>query len=397
LTPQSRTRRGPITEFLTTETASALALLVATVAALVWANAGSGYESFWRHDVTLGAGDLTKTLTRTGWVNEGLMAIFFFVVGLEIKRELVVGDLRDRKHAALPVIAAFGGMIVPAGVYLLVNPGAEGWGIPVATDIAFALGVFALVARNTPSRLRLFLLTLAVVDDIGAIVVIAFVSAHSIDGAALGGAVAVVLLIVGMQRVGVSHISAYVVPSFILWACILASGLHATIAGVVLGLLTPARGFGRPIPRIEHRLHPVSSWIVVPLFALANAGVSLETSALERAAESRVAWGVFLGLVVGKTVGISAATALAVRFRLGRLPARVTARQIVGVAALGGIGFTVSLFTAGLSFDGARLDAAKVAILAASVVAAVVGAVVLRSGNRGVGSSTVAAVPEKGA
>jgi NhaA family Na+:H+ antiporter len=325
------------------------------------------------------------------------MTIFFFVVGLEIKRELVVGDLRDRRHAALPVIAAFGGMIVPAGIYLLVNPGADGWGIPVATDIAFALGVFALVARNAPSRLRLFLLTLAVVDDIGAIIVIAFVSAHSIDGAALGAAAGVILLIVGLQRIGVSRISFYVLPGFALWACILASGLHATIAGVVLGLLTPARGFGRPIPRVERRLHPVSSWIVVPLFALANAGVSLDRSALERAAESRVAWGVFLGLVVGKTVGISVATALGVRFGLGRLPARVTARQVVGVAALGGIGFTVSLFTAGLSFGGARLDAAKVAILVASVVAADLGAVLLRTRRRAAGPSTVAAVPEKGA
>jgi NhaA family Na+:H+ antiporter len=386
-----------VSEFLTTETASALALLTATVAALIWANAGSGYASFWSHDVTLGAGALTDTHSRTEWVNEGLMTIFFFVVGLEIKRELVVGDLRDPRHAALPVVAAFGGMVVPAAVYLLVNPGADGWGIPVATDIAFALGVFALVARNAPSRLRLFLLTLAVVDDIGAIIVIAFISAKTIDGAALAGAMGVVLVIVGLQRLGITRISVYVLPGFALWACILASGLHATIAGVVLGLITPARGFGRPIPRLEHRLHPVSSWLVVPLFALANAGVSLESSALERAGESRVAWGVFLGLVVGKTIGISVASALAIRFRLGVLPARVTGRQIVGVAALGGIGFTVSLFTAGLTFTGARLDAAKVAILAASVVAAGLGAVLLRTRGRQAGTSTLAAVPEKGA
>jgi NhaA family Na+:H+ antiporter len=340
---------------------------------------------------------LTDTHSRTEWVNEGLMTIFFFVVGLEIKRELVVGDLRDPRHAALPVVAAFGGMVVPAAVYLLVNPGADGWGIPVATDIAFALGVFALVARNAPSRLRLFLLTLAVVDDIGAIIVIAFISAKTIDGAALAGAMGVVLVIVGLQRLGITRISVYVLPGFALWACILASGLHATIAGVVLGLITPARGFGRPIPRLEHRLHPVSSWLVVPLFALANAGVSLESSALERAGESRVAWGVFLGLVVGKTIGISIASALAIRFRLGVLPARVTGRQIVGVAALGGIGFTVSLFTAGLTFTGARLDAAKVAILAASVVAAGLGAVLLRTRGRQAGTSTLAAVPEKGA
>jgi NhaA family Na+:H+ antiporter len=393
----SRPRRGPISEFLSTEAASALALLLATVAALIWANVGTGYARFWSHEITLGPWELTRTLTRTEWVNEGLMTVFFFVVGLEIKRELVVGDLRDRRHAALPVIAAFGGMIVPAAVYLAVNPGAEGWGIPVATDIAFALGVFALVARGAPNRLRLFLLTLAVVDDIGAIVVIAFVSAHAIDGAALAGAFGTVVVIVAMQRLGISRIGAYVLPGVVLWACILASGLHATLAGVLLGLLTPARGFGRPIPHIEHRLHPVSSWLVVPLFALANAGVSLESSALERAAESRVAWGVFLGLVVGKTVGISISTALAVRFRLGELPARVTTRQVVGVAALGGIGFTVALFTAGLSFSGPRLDAAKVGILAASIVAAGLGAALLRTRRRRSGTSTLAAVPEKGA
>jgi NhaA family Na+:H+ antiporter len=392
-----RSRRGPVGEFLTTETASALALLVATIAALIWANLGSSYAPFWHHEVTLGLGDLSKTLPRTEWVNEGLMTIFFFVVGLEIKRELVVGDLRDPKHAALPVIAAFGGMAVPAAIYVAINPGEAGWGIPVATDIAFALGLFALIARGAPSRLRLFLLTFAVVDDVGAILVIAFVSAKTIDGTALAGALATILVIVGMQRVGVSRISAYLVPGFVLWACILASGLHATLAGVALGLLTPARGFGRPIPRIEHRLHPVSSWFVVPLFALANAGVSLESSALERAAESRIAWGVFLGLVVGKTIGISVSTALAVRFRLGALPARVTARQVIGVAALGGIGFTVSLFTADLSFDGPRLDAAKVAILAASVTAAVLGAALLRSRGRATGTSTLATVPEKGA
>jgi NhaA family Na+:H+ antiporter len=393
----TRSRRGPLSEFLATEVASALALLVATVVALVWANAGSSYTSFWGHEVTLGFDGLTKTLSRTRWVNQGLMTIFFFVVGLEIKRELVVGDLRERRRAALPVIAAFGGMIVPAGIYIAVNPGAEGWGIPVATDIAFALGVFALVARGAPSRLRLFLLTLAVVDDIGAIVVIAFVSAHAIDGAALAGAVGVVIVIVGMQRLGMERISLYVLPGLALWACILASGLHATIAGVILGLLTPARGFGRPIPRIEHRLHPISSWFVVPVFALANAGVSLDASALEHAVQSRIAWGVFLGLVVGKIVGISVSTALAVRFRLGTLPARVTPRQVVGVAALGGIGFTVALFTAGLSFTGSELAAAKVGILFASVVAAGLGAVLLRTRRRRARTSMVAAVPEEGA
>jgi Na+:H+ antiporter, NhaA family len=397
MTQDPRPRRGPVAEFLSTETASALALLAATVAALIWANAGSSYVSFWSHDITLGPSDLTKTLSRTEWVNEGLMAIFFFVVGLEIKRELVTGDLRDPRRAALPVVAAIGGMVIPAGVYLAVSGSSDGWGIPMATDIAFALGVFALAARGAPPRLRLFLLTLAVVDDLGAILVIAFLSAHGIDGIALLAAAGCVVATLALQRFGVSPIWAYIVPGVLFWACILASGLHATLAGVILGLLTPARGFGRPIARLEHYLHPVSSWFVVPLFALANAGVALNAGALEYAARSRIAWGVLLGLVVGKTVGITAATALARRTGLGKLPSGTGSRDVIGVAALGGIGFTVALFTAGLVFEGPELAAAKVAILAASVVAAVLGSVVLSIRPRRAGRPTLAAVPEKGA
>jgi Na+:H+ antiporter, NhaA family len=362
----------------------------------VWANVGASYATFWSHEITLGVGSLDRTLSRTEWVNEGLMTLFFFVVGLEIKRELVVGDLRDRRHAALPVVAALGGMVVPAGIYLAVH-GGTGWGIPMATDIAFALGAFALVAGRSSPRLRVFLLTLAVVDDLGAIVVIAIISSHGIDGLALLLAVALVAGMLLMRRLGVRAIAAYVLPAFLFWACVLASGVHATLAGVVLGFLTPAIGAPSPVDRLEHRLHPWSSWLVVPLFALANAGVALGTDALDHAAHSTIAWGVFLGLVVGKTVGISTAVALAVRLRIGKLPADVRPVQILGVAVLGGIGFTVALFTAGLSFSGTDLVEAKVAILAASVTAAVAGSAVLGIGRRRAGASTLAAPPTKGA
>jgi NhaA family Na+:H+ antiporter len=388
-----------VAEFLATEAASALALLAATGAALVWANAGSGYAEFWSHDITLGAGEVTKSLSRTEWVNEGPMTIFFFVVGLEIKRELVAGDLRDRRHAAFPAIAALGGMIVPVALYIAINPGEGGWGIPMATDIAFALGVFAIAARGAPRRLRLFLLTLAVVDDVGAIVVIAAISAHEIDVLALLAACALVLLMVFMRRaLGVHAISAYVLPGLAFWGFVLASGVHATLAGVVLGLLTPARapaGAPSPAARLEHRLHPLSSWLIVPLFALANAGVSLTGPALDRAASSRIAWGILVGLVVGKTIGITAGAAVATR--LGARAGSITTYDVLGVAALGGIGFTVALFTATLSFSGADLATAKVGVLAASVVAAVVGAALLRTRGRRTATSMVSALPEKGA
>jgi NhaA family Na+:H+ antiporter len=385
-----------LVEFLGTETASAVVLLAATIAALVWANAGASYATFWSHEVTLGAGSFTRTLSRTEWVDEGLMTLFFFVVGLEIKRELVVGDLRDRRHAALPVVAAVGGMAVPAAIYLAIH-GGKGWGIPMATDIAFALGAFALVAGRGAPRLRVFLLTLAVVDDLGAIAVIAIISSHGIDALALFLALALIVVMLVMRRLGVPGMAAYAAPAFLLWACVLASGVHATLAGVVLGLLTPAVGTPSPVVRLEHALHPWSSWLIVPLFALANAGVELGAGALDHAVHSTIAWGVFVGLVVGKTVGISAAVALAVRVRIGRLAAEVNSTDVLGVAALGGIGFTVALFTAGLSFSGTDLVAAKVAILSASVSAAVVGSTILGISRQRAGASTLAAPPEEGA
>jgi NhaA family Na+:H+ antiporter len=315
------------------------------------------------------------------------MTVFFFVVGLEIKRELVRGELRDPRTASLPAIAALGGMVLPAALYLAVNlggAGGKGWAIPMATDIAFAVAVLALAGPRVPPNLKLFLLTLAIVDDVGAIVVIAIFYSGTIALGWLVGAVATVGGILVLQRLGVHRILAYVIPALVLWLCVLESGIHATIAGVVLGLLTPARPLGgrETLEEIETRLHPWSSFLVVPLFALANAGVHLGGGRLGAAIDSRVAWGIVLGLVVGKPLGILAATAIGRRLRVGRLPEGVTLAHILAAGAAAGIGFTVALFVADLSYRGARLDEAKAAILVASTVAGVLGFVLIRITTR---------------
>jgi NhaA family Na+:H+ antiporter len=315
------------------------------------------------------------------------MTIFFFVVGLEIKRELVTGDLRDRSRAALPAVAAVGGVVVPALLYVAINAGGQGldgWAIPMATDIAFAVAVLAVVGPGVPPRLKLFLLSLAIVDDIGAIIVIALFYSGTISASWLLGAVAAVIIVVVMQRLQIRHALAYVIPAIALWVCVLESGVHATIAGVVLGLLTPAHPFrGREvIEPLEARIHPWSSFVIVPLFALANAGIQLSSESIDRALESSIALGIVLGLVIGKPIGIIATTALAVRLRLGRLPEGVRLVHVFAAGAAAGIGFTVSLFVANLSYSGARLDEAKVAILAASVVSGAVGIVLLRVTTR---------------
>jgi Na+:H+ antiporter, NhaA family len=370
-------------EFVSLEAASGIVLLAATVAALVWANVATGsYLSWWGHEVTLGWGDLTITQTLGHWVNTGLMTVFFFVVGLEIKRELVTGELRDRSRAALPAVAALGGMIVPALVYVAVNiggGGAKGWAIPMATDIAFAVGVLAILGARVPSGLKLFLLTLAIVDDIGAIVVIALFFSRGIAPGWLFAGLLTVVAVVLMSRAGVNHPLAYVIPGVVLWVCLHEGGIEPTLAGVVLGLLTPARPRdGAPVlERLEHRLHPFSSFVVVPLFALANAGVVLTAETISHAVSSRVTIGIVAGLVVGKFLGILGASTLAVRVGIGRLPVGMDSRHLVGVAALGGIGFTVSLFIADLTFRGTAFEDAKLGVLVASTLAAFIGVTLL--------------------
>ena len=376
-------------DFVSLEAASGIVLLLAAAAALVWANTDTaGYTTWWHHQLTIGPGDLAITESLVHWVNDALMAVFFFVVGLEIKRELVVGDLRDRQRAALPAIAALGGMVVPALVFVAINLGGanvDGWAIPMATDIAFAVGVLALLGPRVPSSLKLFLLTLAIVDDIGAILVIAFFYSRGLDGWWLGGALLVTLLVVVMSRMQVDHPVAYVIPGIVLWWCLHEAGVEPTLAGVALGLLTPARP-RRGVPvleRLENTLHPVSSFLIVPIFALANAGVVLSGDAIDHAVSSRVTIGIVAGLLVGKFVGILGASALAVRMRLGTLPDGIGLRHVAGVAVIGGIGFTVSLFIADLAFRGEVIDDAKIGVLVASALAAVIGMIALRVLLRG--------------
>ncbi len=411
----------PLRHFLHTESGGGIVLLAAAVVALVWANSpwSGGYESLWSTELRLSVGGAELSEDLRHWVNDGLMAVFFFVVGLEIKRELVVGELRSPRTAAVPAVAALGGMVAPAALYLAVNAGregVEGWGIPMATDIAFAVGVVALLGSRVPAPLKLFLLTLAIVDDIGAILVIAVVYSDGIDGRALAVAAAAGVGIVVLRRIGVDWPVAYLAAGLVLWVATYQSGVHATIAGVVLGLLTPARPLApdlltqdwvtdlaedpspqdlatlrrvarssvSPAERLQHDLHPLTSFVIVPIFALANAGVAIESDAFDAPGAGAVALGIGLGLVAGKVVGVFGAGWLAVRTGLGRLPPGVTARQLSGVAAVAGIGFTVSLFVAGLAFPEApALEApAKIGILAASLVAAVVGSVVLLTAPR---------------
>jgi NhaA family Na+:H+ antiporter len=375
-------------EFVDVEVLGGIALLAATIAALVWANVSlHSYEQLWSTHLTIGLGNLTQTETLQGWVNDGLMTIFFFVVGLEIKRELVRGELRDPRTASLPAIAAVGGMVVPALLYLAINaggPGGRGWAIPMATDIAFAVAVLAIAGARIPPNLKLFLLTLAIVDDIGAIIVIAIFYSGTISLTWLLGAVATIVVIVVLQRLQIRSPWVYLLPAVVLWVCVLESGVHATIAGVVLGLLTPARPIDghEVIEPLEARLHPWSSFLIVPLFALANAGVYLGGGGVSRALNSSITWGIILGLVVGKPLGIVTTSALAHRFRIGRMPDGVRFRHLVAAGAVAGIGFTVSLFVAGLSYRGVRLDDAKVAILAASVISGILGFSLLRLTTR---------------
>ena len=357
----------PAAPFVRTEAAGGVVLLGAAAVALAWANSPwhASYATLWHDDVVHRV------------VNEGLMAVFFLVVGLEVKREVVVGELRRWKTAALPVAAALGGMAVPALVYAAFNrggPGSAGWGIPMATDIAFALGVLAVVGRRAHPSLKLFLLALAVADDIGAIVVIAVFYAGDLSVAWLLAAGAIVVVLGVLLRLGRLELPALAVLGAALWFAMFQSGVHATIAGVALGLLTPVA----LIERIEGALHPWSSFVVVPVFALANSGVRLAGVDLGVDGAGAVAVGTAVALVGGKFVGVLGASWLAVRARVGELPVGMRWVDVAGGAACAGIGFTVSLFVAGLAFDSPALtEAARVGIVAGSLAAALFAAAVL--------------------
>lgn len=384
--PPALPRSSALVRYLRAEATGGVVLLVATLVALVWANspARAAYDDLWHWVLRVGAGRFSVTEDLRHWVNDGLMTVFFFVVGLEIKRELVNGELRDRRAAALPALAAVGGMVVPALLYTAVNiggDGARGWAIPMATDIAFAVGVMAVLGDRISSSVKLFLVSLAIVDDIGAITVIALFYGDPLRILPLATALVLLALYALLQRRRLRSAPLYAAIAVGAWLAMLASGVHATLAGVALGLLTRARAEGGetpPVERLEHALHPWSSLLVVPLFALANAGLPLSGAGLRDLVSSRVAVGIALGLVVGKTTGVLGAAWLAVRLGVATRPVGVSWSEVAGAAALAGIGFTVSIFVAGLAFPGSPLEVtAKTAVLAASTLAAVLGAAIL--------------------
>lgn len=407
----------PVASFLRVEAAGGVILLVAAVVALIWANSpwSGGYEGLWTTEIWFRIGSFEMAEDLRHWVNDGLMAIFFLVVGLEIKYELVSGELRDPKSAMLPIMAAFGGMAVPAAIYLAINAGGNGeagWGIPMATDIAFALGVLAVLGRRIPSPARVFLLTLAIVDDIGAITVIAIFYTADLSLPWLAAAGAAIIAVLLLRRVRVWSISVYVVLGAFIWFAMFESGVHATIAGVIMGLLTPAKPLldqaqardyarrsipdeldatelrryrfllGESVPvaeRMERTLHPWSSYVILPVFALANAGIDLRGGMLSDALDSPVTMGVALGLIFGKTIGVTLASWLTVRLGFGRLPTGTGWAILFGLSIVAGVGFTVSLFITGLAFGDTSIAAAdaKIGVLGGSIVAACAGAAVL--------------------
>lgn len=412
----------PIERFIYSETISGALLVVCAIVALGWANSpwSQSYFSLRDTPVSFQIGTFSIAMDLQHWINDGLMAIFFFVVALEIKRELVFGDLSETRKAALPVVAAAGGMILPAALYLLLNFGGEaaaGWGIPMATDIAFAVAILALLGRRVPSQLRIFLLTFAIVDDVGSILVIALYYTAYFSLPAMGLAAAILGLMFAMRWLGFHSTLAYVFPALCFWVAMLESGVHATIAGVILGVITPAISPGRkstfvkavreslpevrdsldredserneimigrieelarqtesPLERLERLVHPWTSYLVLPIFALVNAGVALSAEFIRHAFTSTVTWGVMLGLMVGKVVGVTGFAWLAVRLGWATLPGGVAWRHIAGAGLIGGVGFTVSLFITGLAFsEDLMIEEAKVGVLAASLMAAVGG------------------------
>ena len=395
MAPKLRPRRAiavidPVARFLKTEEGGGFALLAGSIVALLWVNVFGigGYESFWHTELTIGIGQASISEDLGHWVNDGLMTLFFFLISLEIKREVVHGELRRPRQAALPVIAATGGVAVPILIFLALTAGTSatsGWGIPMATDAAFAIAALALLGDRVGVGAKLFLVTIAVVDDVLAIAVIAIAYTSELSLPWLLAAIGLLAAIVAMRRLGIAAIWPYAIVGVLVWIATFESGVHATIAGVALAFLTPARPVGgrRVIEELEERIHPLTSFVVLPVFALANAGVEIGGDALGEGDGARVALAVALGLVVGKLIGISAATMLAMRLRIAVLPEGVDVRSVIGIAALAGIGFTVSLFIAALAYDDPLLvESAKLGILAGSVVSAMIGVALLAPGGR---------------
>ncbi len=380
---------NPITKFLRLESAGGIILIMMALLAMTLANSPlSGYyQQFLDLDVQLrfGALDIHKPLLL--WINDGLMAIFFLVIGLEVKREMIDGALSTRAQATFPAIAALGGMVAPALIYLLFNHGVPethaGWAIPAATDIAFALGVMALLGNRVPVSLKVFLLALAIIDDLGVIFIIALFYTSELSMSALAVAAAATALLFWMNRRGVDRLSFYMIVGAVLWVAVLKSGVHATLAGVVLGFMIPYKGkrYSSPLKHLEHKLHGWCVYFILPLFAFANAGVSLTGLTLGSLA-SAVPLGVMLGLCVGKPIGITLISYLALKLKLAKLPEGTNFGQIMAVSVLCGIGFTMSMFIASLAFsaDAHHYDTlSRLGILCGSTIAAVSGYLILRA------------------
>jgi Na+/H+ antiporter NhaA len=404
---------APLRQFLATESGSAGALLVAALLGLAWANSpwSGGYEALWATVASVQIGDAVLAMDLGHWVNDGLMALFFFVIGLEVRRELSVGELTDRRRVRLPLVAGMAGMVVPALVYLLISPAGEagnGWGIVIGTDTAFMLGALAVVGPRFSTQLRIFLLTLTVIDDIVAVLVIGLVYSDSLNPGWLVLALVCLAALPLLDRVEAWRASPYVVVMLVLWLATVQAGLHSSIAGMLGGLLIAARpprrdtvegaarrfrafrqspmvdlgrsasqGLARVISvneRLQSVLHPWTSYLVVPLFAFANAGVDLRNGVLADALASPVTWGVIIGLTLGKPLGIVGSVLLGSRWGIGRLPQGVGLGHVTGGAALSGIGFTVALLITGLAFDDTELqDEATVGVLLSAVLATGVG------------------------
>ncbi len=382
-----------ITGFFRLESAGGLLLVAMAAVALILSNspAADFYRSVIDLPMAAYAGDVGLEKTLVHWVNDGLMAVFFLLVGLEIKREIKDGELSSREQALLPAAAALGGMAVPALVYVLFNMGDEialrGWAIPAATDIAFSLGVISLLGRRVPASLKIFLTALAILDDLGAIIIIAIFYTAELSAISLGVAGACVILLVVLNRVGVERLAPYVLVGLVLWFAVLESGVHATLAGVVLGLCIPLHGrsggdAASPLRQLEHTLHPWVAYLILPLFALLNAGVGF-SGAESDAVFGSVPLGIALGLFLGKQIGVFGMAWLLIRFGICRLPEGANWRQLYGVAVLTGIGFTMSLFIGGLAFEPGTHDSdVRIGVLIGSIASALVGYVLLRAAGR---------------
>ena len=385
----------PLRDFLHRESSGGILILIASACGLIVANspASSSYFSFLQLQFTWGNESIFLKLTMLKIINYVLMTLFFFVVGLEIKRELTSGHLSSFKKAVMPFVAALGGMAVPAIIYLLIAGGTapSGWGLAVATDIALAVGLLAIIGSNALASLRTFLLALAVIDDIGAILVIAFVYSTGIVPGWIAGVLLIVVLIAVMKKFQLNRVSLYIPMGVLLWYCMYRGGIHPTLAGVVLGMMTPN------IPRegtdlidaddhvvsviewLENKLHPISSFLIVPLFAFANTGVQISQSSISAAINSPIAWGVFFGLVVGKPLGIVVSSWSAKRVGIGEYPEGANTLKILATGSAAGIGFTVAIFIANLAFDERAIqELAIFAVIIASLVSGVISTILFK-------------------